>query len=76
MAAQPLPHRGQQHPCLRRGYQPSLPSSLSQWKRHEPCRGKPPLPKEAGVAPTSAEAGTPQRLPTAGNTEEGPLTPS
>lgn len=38
--------------------------------------GKPPLPEEAGVAPTSAEARTPKRLPTTGNTEEGPVTPS
>jgi hypothetical protein len=76
MAAHPLPRRGQQHPCLRREYQLSLPPSVSRWKRREQWRGKPPLPEEAGVAPTSAEAGTPQRLPIAGNTEEGPITPS
>jgi hypothetical protein len=35
-----------------------------------------PLPEEDGVAPASAHTGTPQRPPSARNTEEGPITPS
>jgi hypothetical protein len=34
-----------------------------------------PLPEEAGVTPMGAQAGSPHRSPTVGNTEKGPVTP-
>jgi hypothetical protein len=47
LAARSHPRRGQQRPCPECGRQPSLPPSLSWYKRQGPWRGKsPPSPRK------------------------------
>lgn len=76
LVAWPHPRMGQQHPCPGHRRQPSLHPSLPRrkrrglWRRKSPC-----LPQEVIGAPVGAQVRIPQRSPTAGNKEEGPVNP-
>jgi hypothetical protein len=75
LAVRSHPRRGWRRPYPGRGRQLSLPHPCLSGRGGGRGGGSRPLPEEAGVAHAGAEAGTPQRLPAVGNTEEGGVTP-